>query len=205
MKFIKFPIVPLLFGFSIGILIQYYFSLPLFYILFGLFLNVICFCIGYFLNTKKKLNSLFFESFVVLLCLNLGALSSYFNIQIHSKTHISNFISEKNIVQGVVSEKLKSSTYYNKFILKAAHINGQKCIGKILLYVPKKHKKEIEVGNKIKLFETPKLLQNALNPNQFDYSKYLKNQNVFHQIKIKETNTISVSTDTNFYYYINLI
>jgi competence protein ComEC len=205
MKFIKFPIVPILGGFSIGIVIQYYFSIPLFYILIGLILNVLCFSIGYFLNIKKKLNSLIFESFVVLLCLNLGTLSSYFNVQIHSKIHISNFISEKNIVQGVVSEKLKSTTYYDKFILKAERINGQNCIGKILLYVPKVKKKVIEVGNKIKLFETPNILQNALNPNQFDYSKYLKNQNVFHEIKINETNTISVSTDTNFYYYINLI
>jgi competence protein ComEC len=141
----------------------------------------------------------------MLLCLNLGILSNYFNTQINYKSHFSNSILERNLVQGLVSEKLKSTTYYDKFILKAEHINGQNCIGKILLYVPKKQKTKIEVGNKVKAFETPKILQNALNPNQFDYSKYLKNQNVFHQIKIKDTNTISVSTDTNFYYYINLI
>ena len=205
MKFIKFPIVPILGGFSIGIVIQYYLPITLFYILIGLFLNVICFCIGYYLNIKKKLNALFFESFVVLLCLNLGVLSSYFNVQINSKLHLSNFISEKNIVQVAVSEKLKSTTYYDKFILKTAQINTQNCIGKIILYVPKKLNKEIEVGNKMKLYETPKIIQNALNPNQFDYAKYLKNQNVFHEIKIKETNTIFVSKDTNFYYYINLI
>lgn len=205
MKFIKFPIVPILGGFSIGILIQYYVPITLVYILIGLVINVICFCVGYFINIKKKVNSLFFESFVVLLYLNLGVFSSYFNVQMNLKTHISNFISEKNIVQGVVSEKLKSTIYYDKFILKAEHINEQNCIGKILLYVPKQQKTEIEVGNKIKVFETPKLLQNALNPNQFDYSKYLKNQNVFHEIKIKKTNTIYVSKDTNFYFYIHLI
>jgi competence protein ComEC len=132
-------------------------------------------------------------------------LSNYFNTQINYKSHFSNSILERNLIQGLVSEKLKSTTYYDKFILKSTHINGQNCMGKILLYVPKKQKTEIEIGNKIKLFETPKILQNALNPNQFDYSKYLKNQNVFHEIKIKETNTISVSTDINFYYYINLI
>jgi competence protein ComEC len=205
MKFIKFPIVPILGGFSIGILIQYYVPITLVYILIGLVLNVICFGIGYFINIKKKLNYLFYESFVVLLCLNLGVLSSSFNVQINLKTHISTFISEKNIVQGVVSEKLKSTTYYEKFILKAEQINEQNCIGKILLYVPKNQKIQIEVGNKIKLFGSPKLLQNAINPNQFDYSKYLKNQNVFHEIKIKKTNTIYVSKDKNFYFYIHFI
>ena len=125
MKFIKFPIVPILGGFSIGIVIQYYLPITLFYILIALFLNVICFCIGYYFNIKKKLNALFFESFVVLLFLNFGVLSSYFNVQINSKSHLSNFISEKNIVQGVVSEKLKSTTYYDKFILKTGQINSQ--------------------------------------------------------------------------------
>jgi competence protein ComEC len=205
MKFIKFPIVPILGGFSIGIVIQYYFQFALLSILLGLTFNTFCFLAVYFYVIKKKLNTLFFESVVMLLCLNLGILSNYFNTQINYKSHFSNSILERNLIQGLVTEKLKSTTYYDKFILKAEHINGQNCIGKILLYVPKKQKTKIEVGNKVKAFETPKILQNALNPNQFDYSKYLKNQNVFHQIKIKDTNTISVSTDTNFYYYINLI
>lgn len=205
MKFIKFPIVPILGGFSIGIVIQYYFQIALHSILFGLLFNTLCFLAVYFYVIKKKLNTFFFESVVVLLCLNLGILSNYFNRQINHKEHFSNSILERNLINGLVTEKLKSTTYYDKFILKAEHINGQNCIGKILLYVPKKQKTEIEIGNKIKLFETPKILQNALNPNQFDYSKYLNNQNVFHEIKIKETNTIVVSTDTNFYYYINLI
>ena len=143
MKFIKFPIVPILGGFSIGIVIQYYFSIPLFYILIGLILNVLCFSIGYFLNINKRLNSLIFESFVVLLCLNLGILSNYFNRQINQKEHFSNSILERNLIQGLVSEKLKSTTYYDKFVLKSTHINGQNCMGKILLYVPKKQKTEI--------------------------------------------------------------
>ncbi len=205
MKFIKYPIVPILGGFSIGIVIQYYFQIALLSILLGLFFNVLCFLTVYFFAITKKLNTFFFESVVVLFCLNFGLLSSYLNTQINYKTHISNFISEKNIVQGLVTEKLKSSQYYNKFIVKTTSINQHNCIGKILLYVPKKQNRVIEVGNKIKVFETPKILQNSLNPNQFDYSKYLKNQNVFHEVKIRETNTIFVSTDTNFYYYINLI
>lgn len=205
MKFIKFPIVPILGGFSIGIVIQYYFQIALLSILLGMLFNTLCFLSVYFYVIKKKLNTLFFESVVVLLCLNLGILANYFNTQINYKSHFSNSILERNLIQGLVTEKLKSTIYYEKFILKTEHINGQNCIGKILLYVPKKQKTEIEVGNKIKVFETPKTLQNPLNPNQFNYSKYLNNQNVFYEIKIKETNTIKVSTDTNFYYYINLI
>ena len=77
------------------------------------------------------------------------------------ESHFSNFLSEKNCVQGIVSEKLKSTVYYDKFILKTVSVNEQNCSGKIIFYVPKKAKKTIEVGNKIKVFVTPTLLQNS--------------------------------------------
>lgn len=205
MKFFKFPIVPLLFGFLTGILTQHFCNLPINSILVGIICCAIGFAITYFLNVKKKFQTYFFESFVVVLSLAFGIFSTYLHREINSKNHFLNFLSEKNIVQGVVSEKLKSTVYYDKFILKTTSINQQNCSGKIIFYVPKKARKVIEVGNKIKLFETPKALQNSFNPHQFDYSKYLQNQNVFYEVKLKETDFIKVSTDNNFHHYINLI
>lgn len=205
MKFFKFPIVPILFGFIFGILTQHFCSLTVNSILIGIIFSVIGFAFTYFLNIKKKFQSHFFEIFVLILSLNFGIFSTYLHKEINTESHFSNFISEKNIVQGVVSEKLKSTAYYDKFILKTTSVNQQNCIGKIIFYVPKKTQKVIEVGNEIKLFETPRVLQNSFNPHQFDYSKYLQNQNVFHEIKLKEIDFIEVSADTNFYHYINLI
>jgi competence protein ComEC len=205
MKFIKFPIVPVLFGFLIGVLTQHFCNLEINSILFGILSSTIGFAFTYFLNIKKKFQSYFFESFVLILSLAFGMFSAYLHKEINSENHFLNFISDKNIVQGIVSEKLKATVYYDKFILKTTSINQQNCIGKIIFYVPKKTKKVIEVGNKIKFFETPKILQNSFNPHQFDYSKYLQNQNVFYEIKFKETDNIEVSTDYNFYHYINLI
>ena len=205
MKFIKFPIVPILFGFIIGILTQKFCDLKINFILIAIIFSAIGFGISYFLNIKKKFQSYFFEGFVVVLSLVFGIFSAYLHQEINSSNHFSNFLSEKNIVQGVVSEKLKSTVYYDKFILKTISVNQQNCKGKVVFYVPKKANKVIEVGNKIKLFQTPKILQNSFNPNQFDYSKYLQNQNVFHELKLKETDFFVVSADTNFYHYINLI
>ncbi|CAM4314809.1 ComEC/Rec2 family competence protein [Flavobacterium terrigena] len=205
MKFFKFPIVPVLFGFIFGILTQNFLYFNSISILVGIFFSVIGFGVAYFLNAKKKFQSYFLESFVLILSLTFGMLSSYLHREINAESHFSNFLSEKNIVQGIVSEKLKSTIYYDKFILKTDAVNQQNCSGKIIFYIPKKAEKNVEVGNKIKLFETPKLLQNSFNPHQFDYSKYLQNQNVFHEVKLKETDFIEVSADQNFYHYINLI
>ncbi|WP_329805988.1 ComEC/Rec2 family competence protein [Flavobacterium facile] len=205
MKFIKFPIVPVLFGFLIGVLTQHFCNLEINSILFGILCSAIGFVFTYFLNIKKKFQSYFFESFVFISSFAFGMFSTYLHKEINSESHFLNFISDKNIVQGIVSEKLKSTVYYDKFIFKTNSINKQKCSGKIIFYVPKKSEKVIEVGNKIKVFETPKILQNSFNPHQFDYSKYLQNQNIFYEIKLKETDNIEVSTDYNFYHYINLI
>jgi competence protein ComEC len=205
MKFVKFPIVPVLFGFIIGILIQHFCVLQINYILIGILCSAIGFVFTYFLNIKKKFQTYSFEVFVLILSLIFGMFSTYLHREINLPTHFYNFLSEKNIVQGIVSEKLKSTVYYDKFILKTNSINEQECSGKIIFYVPKKSEKVIEVGNKIKVFETPKALQNSFNPHEFDYSKYLQNQNVFHEVKLKESDFIDVSVDYNFYHYINVI
>lgn len=205
MKFIKFPIVPVLFGFIIGILTQYFCDFSINGILISLIFSTIGFAFVYFLNIKKKFQSYSFEAFVLIASIALGTFSAYLHKEINTKNHFSNFLSEKNIIQGIASEKLKSTVFYDKFILKTISVNEQNCNGKIIFHVPKKAQKVVEVGNKVKVFETPKLLQNSFNPHQFDYSKYLQNQNVFHELKLKETDKLEVSVDTNFYYYINLI
>ncbi len=205
MKFVKFPIIPILFSLIIGVLTQNFFEITLNHILFGILFSAIGFALSYFLNAEKKFKSYFLESFVLILSLTFGMLSTYLHKEINSESHFSNFLSEKNIVQGVISEKLKATVYYDKFILKTTSVNQQNCSGQLIFYVPKKAEKGIEVGNKIKLFETPKALQNSFNPHQFDYSKYLQNQNIFHELKLKETDKFEVSTDANFYHYLNLI
>ena len=108
MKFIKFPIVPVLFGFIIGILTQNFFNLAINSILIGIICCAIGFAVTYFLNVKKKFQTYFFESFVLILSLTFGIFSTYLHKENTSKNHFYNFLSEKNIVQGIVSEKLKS-------------------------------------------------------------------------------------------------
>ena len=205
MKFIKFPIVAVLSGFIIGILTQHFYDLTVKSILLAIFLSAFGFSVFYFLNTKKKLQSLFFELFVLIVSIFLGVFSAYLHKEINSKNHFSNFLSDKNSIQGIVSEKLKSSVFYDKYVLKTTLLNEQNCNGTIIFYVPKKANKQIEVGNVIKVLETLTLLQNSFNPHQFDYSKYLQNQNIFYELKLKTSNTLLVSVANNFYHYINFI
>lgn len=205
MKFIKLPIVPVLAGLIIGILTQHFYDVSLFAILILIFSSSLGCSIFYFLNTKKKVQSLFFEVFVILVSIFLGVFTTYLHKEINFKNHFSTFLSDKNIVQGIVTEKLKPTVFYDKYIVKTTSVDHQNCQGTFMFYVLKKSKKHIEVGNKIKVFETPTLLQNSFNPHQFDYSKYLQNQNIFYELKLKTSKTLEVSVAYNFYHYINFI
>ena len=199
MNFIKFPIVPILFGLLIGILTQNILFLTLTEIGFTIGISVIGFLLFYFYNQKRKKHNHLFTVFTFTLSLSIGLFSSYSNNESNSNNHFSNLILEKNIIQGIVIEKLKPTNYYNKFIIKTNGINSNKCIGKIICYIPKKLHKNITVGNQIKLFETPQLLQENFNPNQFDYSNYLNKQNVFHEIKVKDSEKVIVRSSSNGY------
>lgn len=205
MNFIKFPIVPILFGLVFGILTQNFLNISLNSILIYLSISTIGLILSYYFSKKLKLQRDFFLVVSIAVSFSFGLLSNYLHKDTNSENHFSNYVLDKNIVQGIVVEKLKSTAYYNKFILKTSSINTQNCQGKIICYLPKKANKNIEVGNKIKLFESPQVLLHTFNPNQFDYSKYLNNQNVFHEMKLKETVSIEISTDKNFYHYIHFI
>lgn len=205
MNFIKFPIVPVLFGLSFGILTQNFLDLELNAILISLVISAIGFGLSYYFGAKLKFQKDFFLVGTIAMSFTFGLLSKYSHQEINSASHFSHSLLEKNIVQGIVTEKLKSTNYYDKFILQVQSVNSQKSIGKIICYLPKKASKKVNVGNKVKVFELPQLLQHTFNPNQFDYSKYLNNQNVFHEIKLKKNAKIEVEFDQNFYYYINYI
>ncbi|SEQ12236.1 ComEC/Rec2 family competence protein [Flavobacterium urocaniciphilum] len=204
MNFIKFPIVPILFGLLIGILTQNFLKLTLIEIGISIGISVIGFLLFYFYNQKRKKHNHLFTVFTFTLSISFGIFSSFSNNESNSNKHFSNFILEKNIIQGLVIEKLKPTKYYNKFIIKTNGINSNNCIGKIICYIPKELNKNIEVGNQIKLFKTPQLLQENFNPNQFNYSNYLNKQNVFHEIKVKDSEKVIIRSSSNGYTFINI-
>ena len=205
MRFIAFPIVPVLFGIILGIVAEHFYSFTINAIYVCLFLSAAGFAFAYYLNQIKKLQSYLFESCVLALSFSFGLFSTYANYELHDKNHFSHSLFERNIVQGVFVEQLKSTAYYHKFILKTTAINSQKSSGHILFYVPKKRQQKMEVGNRIKAFVSPKLLQNSYNPYQFNYTKYLQNLNVFYEVKLQDKDEIFVTIDTNWYYVTHFI
>ena len=82
-------------------------------------------------------------------------------------------------------------------------IDNKNCSGKILVQIPKTQEdSRIQIGSRIQISGKLVINKNPLNPNQFDYGKYLNNKSIFAQIYAK-TNSIKINDkiDKNIWYY----
>jgi len=82
-----------------------------------------------------------------------------------------------------VKEVLKSGKFYDKYIVDLRNLNGKNVTGKSLLNIQKDSTHgPLQVDNIVFTKTTIKDLIPPLNPYQFDYKAYLKNQYIFHQV-----------------------
>ncbi|MEM0575971.1 ComEC/Rec2 family competence protein [Flavobacterium polysaccharolyticum] len=188
MNVLQFPLIKITIGFIIGIISAYYISTSAnFAFVFILIAFAIVLLVYKFTTTTKK--NLVFETSILLLSFAVGIGILVTHTDSNRKNNYSNHptVYEKaNWIEVVVREKLKSSPQNNRYIAYVQKINNQSLEGKILITIPKTNKtKKVVVGHRLR-FKT-KLIntEKPKNPNQFDYSAYLKNKQIFAQVYIE--------------------
>ena len=160
-----------------------------------------------FLKSKKALlqNSLFGIT-TYLLAFTLGMMSFYIHSDLNSKHHYTkNSFEESNSITAIVTTTLKSNDKYHKYFISLSHFNDSIASGKLLLYVPKSNIETLHSGDEIWLNSTIYPIPKAFNPYQFDYSKYLEKQNVFHQIYAQENQIKIIQTHKTIDFYIETL
>lgn len=206
MDVLKYPIILIAFCFGLGIVIQHFIAFPLTSLVFLCVTFLSVFVILYFKNKNKNTKNIVFGTVTYCLILSVGMLSLFIHQDVNRKNHYSNLkIKEVNRIKGVVVEELKPNEYYSKFIVKIDSLNHQKSSGKILVYFSKKNKDTMQIGNIVTFQSEIKPIAKSFNPNTFDYSNYMENQNVFHQIKCFEQDYYIGETIKNFNYYVNYL
>lgn len=165
-------------------------------------------CLGIFSflfwKSKKALlqNSLFGIT-TYLLAFTLGMMSFYIHSDLNSKHHFTKkSFEESNSIRAIVTTTLKPNEKYHKYFISLSHFNDSVASGKLLLYVPKSNIETLHSGDEIWLKNTVYPIPKAFNPYQFDYSKYLEKQNVFHQIYTQENQIKIVQRHKTIDYYI---
>ncbi|MFC4738792.1 ComEC/Rec2 family competence protein [Flavobacterium ponti] len=204
MDVLKYPIITIALCFGLGILIQNYLCFSLITILFSTSILFVLFLILLFFNRNKNKKNIFFGLVTYLLILSISALSLYVHQDVHNKNHYTNLkIKENNSIKGFAVETLKPNEFYTKFLFEIDSFNHQKSSGKILVYFSNKNSDSLQIGDLVSFQSEIKPIQKNYNPDTFDYSNYMANQNVFHQIKCFENDYFIGSKVKKFTFYIN--
>jgi len=154
-------------------------------------------------NKKTLLQNPSFGITTYLLAFTLGMMNFYIHSDINSRNHYSKkTLEETNSIRAIVTTTLKPNEKYNKYFVKVSHFNDSIASGKMLVYVPKINSKTLHSGDEIWLNTAVYTVPKAFNPYQFDYSKYLEKQNVYHQIYTNENQIKIIQTHKTIDFYI---
>ena len=188
MKIIQFPLARITICFVFGILAAHFF-LPNPIWAFGLLTISMAILLTSFLLSKKNLTArLFFGIFVTLTAFQVGVSTQIIHNETLNQNHythqIVNFEKEHEITL-ILKEKLKNTVLNQRYIASIKNFERKKSFGKVILNIRKdKVLKEFRIGTNLKIYGSIYKNRGPINPNQFDYGRYLENQQIYGQIYV---------------------
>ncbi|MFP4845164.1 ComEC/Rec2 family competence protein [Winogradskyella sp. PE311] len=189
----------------LGIILAHYIQFSfqsLLYIIIGLILLLSI----YWLILRGKVNDSPFFGILAYLCMvGVGMMTYAIENEKLQKDHYSHLnISENyNNVTFRIKERLKTDSYNDKYIVAINTINGKKASGKLLININHNSvNNSLSVDDLIYTSSKFEVIQKPLNPHQFDYSKYLKLRQVYHQTYLESDELLLISNSkTTIYGY----
>ncbi|MCC9062912.1 ComEC/Rec2 family competence protein [Flavobacterium piscisymbiosum] len=205
MKVLDFPLAKITIWFIFGILLSYYCK-PSIAIVGPIFIvGLILLCISYFTTRKNKKFNTFFGLSTYFISFFIGVLTLLFHtnsLQQSNYIHCKKAFETPEIITFTLREKLKSNSYNDRFTAIINTIGNEKYSGKIILNIQKDSTKNPIIGNIIKVKTTLQHNNSSKNPNQFDYSKYLADKQIYAQIYINKAEiSINKKIKKDIWYY----
>ncbi|OXB05808.1 ComEC/Rec2 family competence protein [Flavobacterium pectinovorum] len=186
MKVLDFPLVKITISFILGILVCYFWQPSILLATTALGLGIFLISILYFLSKKSKKANILFGISINYLSFCVGITTLLINtdsLQQSNYTHYEKAFKSEHYVTLTLREKIKSNDYSDRYIAIVNSINQKKYSGRIIINVQKDSLPNLLIiGNKIKVKTILHHNSPSKNPNQFDYSKYLANKQIYAQI-----------------------
>ena len=207
MKIFQFPLVKITLFFVLGILFAY-FAKPSINLVIGLlFSGYLIFGFTYYKSLKSNLFNFYFGVATCVVLFLSGIFTQTIHNDLYQKNHYFHQIDAQNkkyILEVSITEKLKFSAFNNRFVANVKSLDNKKSSGKIILNIRKDsvYDSSLKIGNILKINANVYKNKAPKNPNQFDYGKYLENQNIFAQIYCQPNEIeISSNSEKSIWYY----
>lgn len=156
----------------------------------AIFIGFSVILIGSYALKLRRYNNPIFNLFSYLWILALGL----WLVSIHQPELISNHYSNRLTnnakpitIQFKIDKRLKPSSYHQKYIVQLQGINNKPNSGALLLnHSNSLPNLQLEFDKLYSVTTHLAAIPSPLNPNQFDYSKYLKQRYIYHQIYVNQ-------------------
>lgn len=199
MKVVKFPALNIAICVVLGILFSNEFRPGIAYSCLLLTVSFLPFLIFYLLTNRQKKYQFPFQLATLFLSFCIGIATYSFHFQPNHSSHYTSIKkNEKQLVEGIIIEKLRSNPYSFKYYLSVNFVDSIPKKGKLLIIQSKKEERPaLEVGDRVLAYCPIKPIIRPHNPNQFDYANYLEKKDVFDQLYLENNNYRLVGKEQN--------
>lgn len=186
MKILGFPLARITIGFVLGILLTYHLKPTVLSVFSFLCAGSFVFVIVYFVSKIKVVNPIYFGFSAYFLAFGIGVTTQIIHTNSFQKSnyiHSQSFFEKNHSISVTIREKLRSSSYNDRYIVLVNKIDNLAKTGKILLNLKKDSlNHSFEIGTHLQINGNLYKTNQARNPNQFDYGKYLESKQIYAQI-----------------------
>ncbi|WP_378185770.1 ComEC/Rec2 family competence protein [Aquimarina sp. W85] len=203
MRLVNIPLFVLTISIAFGVLCSYSspISLTSSLILFGLSLVVTC--IFFIYLHKQKSKSILFNFVTIFTFFTFGNLVFQLHQPKNYKAHYTNILersqytSKKHEIFFILEDQRTPSKHYYNYVVDLISINSHRVQGKVLLRIPKaSYTIKLIPRTILSTYAYLEELPKALNPNQFDYSKYLNSKFIYHQLTLQGDKMIAHTNES---------
>ncbi|AXT61301.1 ComEC family competence protein [Aquimarina sp. AD10] len=188
MRLINVPFVIITCATLLGIVVGHYCSITLSSSILLFSISILVLTVVWWRSKKIFSKGYYFGFLTTLIFIFFGIALIKIHDPKNNSNHYTNqidsgvFLLNKVGVKFHIAERLKSTTYYDKYIV-SLHILNQKLVeGNLLLRLPKDNTNRIlEIGETYSFLGKITPIDKPLNPHQFDYKQHLSHQKIFHQ------------------------
>jgi len=188
----KAPYLRILLPLIIGILIQWYFQIPVSVIITALVSFSIAFGLFYMLPIALRFKLKPFQGFIInLIFIALGLLLTWQKDTRHANNWYGKFYSDSSYFLVRIDEPLveKNKSFKADGYVEAVMQHGKiiPVRGKLLLYFSKDSlKPDLNYGDRIIINKAIQPIKNSGNPGAFNYERYAAFQGIFHNVFLKD-------------------
>lgn len=164
----------------VGIALSHYITVPLCLFIYTTPMLLFALGISSYVANKMLNKTIWFGCITYTLMICLGAFTYQTHNQLNFENHYTNSAdtegNQPKLISFKIHERLKPSIYYDKYVVNLIEIDNQSVIGKCLLNISKDSlNATYNIDDELIAHTSFKSVPFPLNPNQFDYKSYLKN------------------------------